>query len=286
MKNPVYYREVIRSMRAPRMILSIFIFNMLLFIVGMFSLFYASVGSGTEEHVDYDAVLQLYRLIAFFLFGLMAIMMPVITSGSISGERERNTFDILLSTGINEYYIIFGKLTAAISIIMTLMISTLPVLSLVFVYGGIRFLGLIKLLLVLIAEAFYIGSICLVFSSFARTQTFSLICSFAVILSITLGTYFGVYMLSEPAGEIAGVLSPVLYLNPMLTFIIFIFEQVGDVGTAASLLEQLCIKRSSIIGTHFIKSSIVLQIVVSLILLAVCEKFLEGKRFVKSVSDD
>lgn len=269
MKNPVYVREVTRSMRAPRMILSIFIFNLLLSAVGIFSLGMAMEETGFGSRMDYSVVLRLYQLISCVEWVLMMIMMPALTAGSISGERERNTLEILLTTGMPEPAIVAGKLMAALSIIMTLVISTLPVLSLVFIYGGIRFLGLIKLLLVLLVLAAYVGSICLVFSAFAKTMTFSLICSYAVLLCVTVGTVFGVYLLSSTFGDAVEPISYMLLLNPMATFFVFIYEQVGEFGIVAGLMGHIGIDMSGYPGKHFLEISLSVQVLISVILLRV-----------------
>lgn len=267
MKNPVYVREVTRSMRAPRMILSIFIFNLLLSAVGIFSLNIAMEETGIGSRMDYSVVLRLYQLVACVEWGLMVIMMPALTAGAISGERERNTLEILLTTGMSEFSIILGKLSAALSIIMTLVVSTLPVLSLVFIYGGIRFLGLIKLLLVLLVLAAYVGSICLVFSAFAKTMTFSLICSYAVLLCMTVGTVFGVFLLSSAFGDAAEPVSYILLLNPMATFFVFIYEQVGEFGVVAGIMRQIGMNQSGYLGKHFLEISLLVQMLISCVLL-------------------
>ncbi len=267
MKNPVYVREVTRSMRAPRMLLSIFLFNLLLAAVGVFLLNAAMEETGSGSRMDYSAVLRLYQLIACVEWGLMVVMMPVLTAGSISGERERGTLDILLTTGMPEISIIFGKLLAALSIIMTLLFSTLPVLSLVFIYGGIRFLGLIRLFLVLLVMAAYVGSVCLVFSAYAKTMTFSLICSYAVILCITFGTIFAAYLLFPVIGGGTGFMSHILLLNPTVTFLVFIYEQMGEFGIVAGLMGQIGMDQSGFLERHFLEFSLAAQLLVSALLI-------------------
>lgn len=278
MKNPVYVREVTRSMRAPRMILSIFIFNLLLSAVGIFSLGMTMEETGFGSRMDYSVVLRLYQMIACVEWGLMVIMMPALTAGSVSGERERNTLEILLTTGIPESSIIIGKLLAALSMIMTLVVSTFPVMSLVFIYGGIRFLGLIKLLLVLLVLAAYVGSVCLVFSAFAKTVTFSLICSYAALLCMTVGTIFGVYLLSSTFGGAASAASYILLLNPLATFFVFIYEQVGEFGIVAGLMGQVGMKQSGYLGTYFLEISLLVQMMITLILLWVAAMGLAPSR--------
>lgn len=260
------------------MILSIFIFNLLLSVVGIFLLDIAMEETGFGSRMDYGVVLRLYQLIACVEWGLMMIMVPALTAGSISGERERNTLEVLLTTGMPEYSIILGKLLAALSIIMTLVVSTLPVLSLVFIYGGIRFLGLIRMFLVLLVLAAYVGSICMVFSAFAKTMTFSLICSYAVLLCITVGTIFGVFLLFSTFGAAVRPASYILLLNPMATFFVFIYEQVGEFGIVAGLMRQIGMDQSGYLGKYFLEVSLLVQLLISGVLLWVAASGLAPSR--------
>ena len=77
------------------------------------------------------------------------LVIPSNTSGSISGEKERKTLDILLSSKMSPYAIVIGKLMASLNMVMMLAVSSLPVLSIVFLFGGISIVDLIVMLLTL-----------------------------------------------------------------------------------------------------------------------------------------
>jgi ABC-type transport system involved in multi-copper enzyme maturation permease subunit len=267
LKNPVYVRELMRSMRAPRMILSIYIFNLLLAVVGIFFLNMAMEETVYGSRMDYSVVLMLYQMIACVEWGLTVVMMPALTAGAISGERERNTLELLLTTGMKEISIIWGKLLAALSIMMTLIVSTLPVLSLVFIYGGIRYFGLIQLLAVLLVIAVYVGSICLLFSAFAKTMTFSLISSYAVLLCVIFGTLFASYLLSGTFGVQNAPVTYILLLNPLVTFGAFIYQQVGELEILSGLMGHAGMERYGFFSEHFLELSLLAQLLVSGILL-------------------
>jgi ABC-type transport system involved in multi-copper enzyme maturation permease subunit len=267
MYNPVYKREVTRSMRAPRMILSVLIFNLLLAAVGVFLLAMTMKETGYGSSMDYSVVLNFYEMIACAEWVLTVIMMPVLTAGAISGERERNTLEVLLTTGIGEGTIIYGKLLAALSIMMTLVISTFPVLSLVFIYGGVRYLGLLQLLVVLMVSAAYVGSICLLFSAFAKTTTFALICSYALLLFLIVGTAFGTYLLQAALGGAAGDWSWLLLMNPLASFCALIHEQVGAFGWLAEVMLETGMEEQGVLGNHFLEISMAVQLVFTGVLL-------------------
>jgi ABC-type transport system involved in multi-copper enzyme maturation permease subunit len=249
------------------MILSIFIFNLLLAVVGIFFLNMALEETVYGSRMDYSVVLMLYQMIACVEWGLAVLMMPALTAGAISGERERNTLELLLTTGMREFSIIWGKLLAALSIMMTLIVSTLPILSLVFIYGGIRYIGLLQLLAVLLVLAVYVGSICLFFSAFAKTMTFSLICSYAVLLCIIVGTLFASYLFSGNPGAQGSPVAYILLFNPLVTFGAFIYQQVGELETLAGLMGHIGMERYGFYSEHFLELSLLVQLLVSGILL-------------------
>lgn len=70
------------------------------------------------------------------LIGIL-IIAPALTFSAICGERERETLDLLLVTPLSTWAILRGKLGAAMAYVLLLVFSALPVLSLVFYFGGV-----------------------------------------------------------------------------------------------------------------------------------------------------
>ena len=64
-------------------------------------------------------------------------IVPAVTASSISGERERQTLDLMLTTRMSAGQIVGGKLLSALSTLLLLILSSFPAVAMVFVYGGI-----------------------------------------------------------------------------------------------------------------------------------------------------
>src|SRR5918911_18021 len=62
---------------------------------------------------------------------------PTLTSGSIAGEKERQSYDLLIASLLSPWQIIWGKLAAALSFALLLIISIVPMMSLAFLFGGV-----------------------------------------------------------------------------------------------------------------------------------------------------
>ena len=91
--------------------------------------------------------MNLYMFVAVLEFVMVVLLMPALTAGSISGERERRTLELMLTTKMTPADIIFGKLAASLSTMVLLIVSSFPVLAMMFIYGGVtvRDMGLLLL---------------------------------------------------------------------------------------------------------------------------------------------
>jgi len=138
----------------------------------------ASIGQGI-----FAAILMLETLQVVFLA-------PAATAGAISLEREKQTLDMLIATPISSLAIVVGKLLSALTYVFLLIIASVPLTAVVFVYGGVGPDDVLRGYLVLLVTAIGLGSFGLLCSSLVRrTQAATAISIFGV-LSITVGSVF------------------------------------------------------------------------------------------------
>ncbi len=189
--NPVYKKELKIGVRTIKTALIILGYNGLLALFGLFA-FYATFeyGSRYGGTINYTAVLELYAIIAAVEFGLVLFTVPALTAGSISGEREKQTLDILLTTKLSPMQIILGKLASSISIMILLALSSLPILSLVFSIGGVTFVDMLEFMALIIITAIYVGSIGIFFSCLFKKTTVATVSTYGALLFLVLGTFF------------------------------------------------------------------------------------------------
>ena len=67
---------------------------------------------------------------------IIGLIVPIITSTSISGERERQTLEIMLTTPVRPISIVAGKLLSAVATTAMYVIATLPFMAVAFIVGG------------------------------------------------------------------------------------------------------------------------------------------------------
>ena len=119
---------------------------------------------------------------------LVLVLAPAFTSGAISLEREKQTIDLLVTTPLSTLGMVIGKLFSALVYVFLLILASVPLASLVFVFGGVGPEDLIRAYVFLFALAFGMGAIGLFISALVkRTQTATVV-TFVIVLVLSIGT--------------------------------------------------------------------------------------------------
>lgn len=201
MKNPIYRKELKQYARSRRAMWILVAFNLILQMIGLFA-YYVSFVRG--DRIRYADILTVYRILALTEFLLVMCIVPAVSAGAVCGEKEKQTFDPLLSTPLSPLQIVLGKLTASLHIVLLLLISALPTFGLVFSIGGIRIRDLCALYICLILQAIVLGSISILISVHCRKTATATVLSYLIMFLLVLGTILVVgafYALSGESGS-------------------------------------------------------------------------------------
>ena len=131
----------------------------------------------------FAAVLMLMTLQVVFLA-------PSSTAGAISLEREKQTLELLVTTPISSFAIVIGKLLSALVYVFLLIAASIPLMAVVFVFGGVGPEDIIRGYVVLVVTALGLGSFGLLCSSLVKRTTASTAITIFGVLAITIGTIF------------------------------------------------------------------------------------------------
>ncbi|MHB8945028.1 MAG: ABC transporter permease [Bacillota bacterium] len=186
--NPILAKEFRSRMRTWRAPMTVGAYVLLLGLVGFayFRVFSSSLLYG--GYINPQVGLQIFYVLGVFQLILVAFVTPSLTSGLISGERERQTLDLLLCTRLSATSIVLGKLLSAVSYVLLLIIAAVPVYSLVFLFGGVSPRELLMTLLIYVVTAVTYAAVGLFSSAlFRRTQVSTLV-TYAIIFSLVFGT--------------------------------------------------------------------------------------------------
>jgi len=121
---------------------------------------------------------------------LVLVLAPAFTAGAISQEREKQTLDMLVTTPISSLSIVVGKLFSALAWAFLLVIASIPLTAIVFVFGGVGPEDLVRGYLVLLIEAFGLGCVGLFFSALLKRTLAATIVTYSIVLAMTVGATF------------------------------------------------------------------------------------------------
>ncbi len=154
---------------------------------------------------------------------LVVALAPAFTAGSISMEREKQTLDMLATTPVSSLSIVIGKLVSALTYLFILILASVPLTAIVFLFGGVAPDDVVRGYAILIATALGLGSLGLFFSALLKRTQAATIATYFALIAVTLGSFFVFYfwnaMTSSGLGAGVGPLKgrppeAINYLNP------------------------------------------------------------------------
>ncbi len=184
--NPVSVKELRARMRGKRAFVILTIY--LLILSAIVTMIYAGISLRNQYGSGVEAGTAVFTA-ALIAQGFIAMLIaPVFSSGAISGEKERQTYDILRVTLLPASGLVTGKLVASIGGVLLVIFASIPVQSIAFMLGGISFGELLMSQIVLAISAITFSLIGLYFSAHLRSTASSTILALAIVFgSIILG---------------------------------------------------------------------------------------------------
>ncbi|APW62666.1 ABC transporter permease [Paludisphaera borealis] len=182
-ENPVLNRELLVTLRSPRSFVLQFFYVLAL---GSLVYFYWPAGEDGARQVSPGVARRLFDIFFLGQFCLVALMAPTFAAGSITGEKERKTYEMLLASPLRPRTILVGKLLSSLTYLVVLILSSLPLMILCYLLGGLLLSEITRSYLVLILAAGTFGLLSIACSScFSRTSS-ALVVSYLVILPLAV----------------------------------------------------------------------------------------------------
>lgn len=237
--NPIVAKEYRSRMRTWRSPLAMTIYVLLLGGLG-WAIFSGQAGSAQNAYNSGQAANyghHLFKYLILFQIALIAFVTPALTAGAISGERERQTIDLLFVTRIPPFSIAWGKLIASMSFVVLLLILSVPIFSLVFLFGGIELDQVVTSFLLTLVAALTLGLIGIAFSSiFPRTLP-STVAAYGLGFVLLAGTYaYGIVFPTtiDPSSAVVATVAPapptITYLSPIESLLAITDGTINDYG--------------------------------------------------------
>jgi ABC-2 type transport system permease protein len=188
-KNPVLVKEIRTRMRGNRAF--VLISAHLLVIGGIILVTYMLY---TASLNDYNR-LEERRMLSKVLFGLLVSLemvmisftAPALTSGTISAEREHQTFELLQVTLLKPTTLVSGKYISSLFFILLLLFTAIPLQSPAFLVGGVLPQEIIIGTLILVVSAVTFCAVGIFFSSLFKRTLASTVASYAFAIFMVFG---------------------------------------------------------------------------------------------------
>ncbi len=193
--NPMIVKEMRAHMRGPRafVILVLYLLGLALFSYGLYRIILAGASAPYMLGGMQSALIGqgLFISLAFLEMLLVCFVTPALTAGTISGEYERSTYDLLLATGLRPARILWGKTVPALTYVLLLIVATIPISSIIFLFGGVEVLDMLQAIALLGLVAITYGMLGVFFSALVRRTGRATVLSYIVVLLLVLGSTFG-----------------------------------------------------------------------------------------------
>ncbi|MHB1001813.1 MAG: ABC transporter permease [Armatimonadota bacterium] len=252
--NPVVGRDLRTRMRGKQAFTLMGSYVLFLILV-MTIAYYTAWSSASSQPYGGNSLVNLelggtlFKTLAWTQTVLLALIIPSLTSGSLTLEIEKRTIGLLALTRLTPGKIVIGKHLAGILYPFVLMICSLPLSGICVMLGGISPAEIGITYLLLAAWAFLFAAVGLFWSSmFKKTSTASLLaygtCGFYFLFT----SYF-VMMLTF--GGYRGGSSPFISLNPGMAVTFGVLE-VSTVCGIKVMTAMAAIVLHMLIGTLLI----------------------------------
>jgi ABC-2 type transport system permease protein len=182
--NPMVIKELRGRMRGARafIVLTIYLALMSGFVTLIYLVFSESFSlTGPSQGGEIGRIL--FRSIVGVELFLVTFIAPAFAAGAISGERERQTYDLLRTTLLPARKLVSGKLFATLSYILLLLLAAIPLQSIAFLFGGVSETEVVLSFVVLLATAVLLGTVGVFFSAITHRTLSASVLSYAFALS-------------------------------------------------------------------------------------------------------
>ncbi|HIQ20530.1 MAG TPA: ABC transporter permease [Planctomycetes bacterium] len=183
LENPVLQRELLVNLRMKRAFVLLAIYVALLGAV-----VYAAWPEGQRLNLARKPE-EATRLVNMFFLGqyvLLSLLAPSFAAGTIVGEKERKTYEMLLASPMRPGAIVLGKLLASLAHLAVLVFCSLPIVMLCLPLGGVSLYEVLGTYVAMAASVITFGTISIAASSYFNRTIASLVVSYLVILPLAL----------------------------------------------------------------------------------------------------
>ena len=250
--NPIVKKDLKVLSRSMKIAWAVFAYEAVLGVVFLFALSILTLSYRYRYGYlqSYSELQFLFPIIGGTEVGIVALIMPIMTASAISGEKERQTFDILLTTPMKTFNIILGKNLSALLRVMVFIVASIPIMAVSFTLGGLNWIYLFIYLIGIMVFAFFAGAIGIFASTFTRKSIVAIIISYVMYSGFYGITYVPLMIAAILDSVTGGVASDALLvfsgvallINPVMFFIELFWVMLNEgEGMVAAIFDSFSV---------------------------------------------
>lgn len=245
--NPLIVKDAVSRMRSWRAPLVVTLYLGLLGFFGYMIFLLATVFSPGLRLGSAMIGTTVFVWLAVIQLSLVSLFAPALAAGAISGERERQTFDVLLVSRVTPLGIVWGKLVASVAFMLLLILAALPLFAAVFLFGGIDFGQFVVTQLLTVTTALSIAAVSLFLSALFRRTLPSTVAAYGaafawMVGSFVVGTLLNAVLYARGISTgllVGGDVHPLAFVNPFNAMFVELQSPNGAPMHVGRLLQLL-----------------------------------------------
>ncbi|HLM82559.1 MAG TPA: ABC transporter permease subunit [Terriglobales bacterium] len=186
--NPMIRKELRQRMRERRGWLLPSLYLVVLGAVVTFAYFVTTADRGRSNIQGSTVGVALFLTLAYSQLALLLLLVPIFSAGSITIEKEQRTLAGLLTSLLTSAQIWWGKFVSSLLFVLLLLVTSLPVLSMAFAFGGIGPWEIFSATVTTVLILGCMSAIGLYCSSAFQRSVHATAVSYATVIAITVVT--------------------------------------------------------------------------------------------------
>ncbi len=197
--NPMMMKEIRERMRGGRSfaVMTVYLLLLSTFAVVLFAT-NAPITRGLSTSVTGDLGRITFAGVVGLEMALLMFIAPAFTAGSVTGERERKTYDLLRLTLLSPSTFLVGKLQSALGFMALLLLAAIPLQSIAFLFGGVSEVELLLSLVLMGVTALTFSAVGIFFSARTERTASASLRAYAVALGVLFGVPVAAGVLGGP----------------------------------------------------------------------------------------
>lgn len=129
----------------------------------------------------------IFGLLIWIELVMVSFVAPALTSGAISSERERQTYDLLRVTLLPAGQLVIGKYLPGLFYVILLLFTAIPLQGPSYLIGGVTWQEIVLAILLLIVTAAAFSALGMLLSSLTRRTLIATAISYAITIFLVFG---------------------------------------------------------------------------------------------------